>query len=101
MSRDRDVDGIPSLLGDAPERGGAAVAEDRFGPGREDRGHPTAELRELRAADGVDAPADGVQPPLRDAVFNRPRMESELEKLPARDHPMLAPREFPRRRVEG
>jgi hypothetical protein len=95
MGGDRDVDGVPSLLGDAPEGGRAAVAEDRLGPDREEGGHPAAELRQLRAPDGVDAPVDHVKPTLGDAVLDRGTGEAQREQLLTRDDPVLATSELP------
>ena len=75
--------------------GGGPVAQDRAGPGGEQRGAQATPFAERRVADGVHAAVDDDQPILAHPVVDRRGAQSEVHELRPFDDAVL-PRREPR-----
>src|SRR4051812_40689039 len=65
------------------------MAEDGIVAAGENRSHPSSFVIDGRATDRVNPAPDSVQPTDGDPVLDRIRRETQLQELPARDHPVL------------
>ena len=85
----------------APERRRRAAGEDRFRATRQHACHPPCLAPHGTMADGIDAVAQRLQPPERDAVFDCTDPEPEGEQLRPRHHAVLPTRERRDRLVDS
>ena len=88
-ARRAHLDCCPRRLPDAPERGGAAVAQHGAWAAGEDGSQPTAFAGQCRVTYGIDATVHAVESPGLDAPRDRVVTEGEGFELRDRDDPVL------------
>ena len=93
----RNLDRSQAACLDTPKRCGAAVRQEGVTSTSKNRRHPSSIHIDLTPTDRIDPMSDRVQPAPSDPMPNRPSTQSQRNKLPPTDHPMLFGRQCPNR----